>query len=154
LGWRSFSIGASLVQPKVFLSSRRPWGQRANFTGLVAPLRLLFRARAPRRPLVLWDEMVWYFSMNRPPSILKLSEDNESQELEFELEDLRSLSFEERSTMMRKKFKEMLKQLVELGYRRPFYLTDSIRSLSFVTQAVVVFSAVISGISLERQRLM
>jgi hypothetical protein len=92
--------------------------------------------------------------MTRPPSILKLSEDNESKELEFELEYLRSLSFEERMTMMRKKSKEMLKQLVELGYRRPFYLTDSIRSLSFVTQAVVVFSAVISGISLERQRLM
>ena len=34
--------------------------------------------------------------------------------------DLRSLSFEERLTMMRKKSKEMLKQLVELGYRKPF----------------------------------
>jgi hypothetical protein len=58
--------------------------------------------------------------MSEPPSILKLSEDNESQELEFELEYLRSLRFEERLTMMRKKSKEMLKQLVELGYRKPF----------------------------------
>lgn len=32
----------------------------------------------------------------------------------------------------------------------PSYLTDSIRFLSFVTHGVVVFSAVISGISLER----
>ncbi len=58
--------------------------------------------------------------MTRLPSILKLSEDNESKELEFKLEYLRSLSFEERMTMMRKKSKEMLKQLVELGYRKPF----------------------------------
>jgi len=58
--------------------------------------------------------------MTRPPSILKLPEDDESKELEFELEYLRSLSFEERLTMMRKKSKEMLKQLVELGYRKPF----------------------------------
>jgi len=54
--------------------------------------------------------------MAGPPSILKLSEDNELKELEFELEYLRSLSLEERLTMMRKKSKEMLKQLVELGY--------------------------------------
>ena len=58
--------------------------------------------------------------MTRPPSILKLSEDNESKELEFELEYLRSLSFEERMTMIREKSKETLKQLVELGYRKPF----------------------------------
>jgi len=58
--------------------------------------------------------------MAGPPSILKLSEDNELKELEFELEYLRSLSLEERLTMMRKKSKEMLKQLVELGYRKPF----------------------------------
>lgn len=50
--------------------------------------------------------MVRYFSMTKPPSILKLPEDNESKELEFELEYLRSLSFEERMTMMRKKSKE------------------------------------------------
>ena len=58
--------------------------------------------------------------MTGPPSILKLSEDNESKEFEFELEYLRSLSFEERMTVMTKKSKEMLKQLVELGYRKPF----------------------------------
>ena len=38
--------------------------------------------------------------MTRPQSILKLSEDNKSKELEFELEYLRSLSFEERLTMI------------------------------------------------------
>ena len=53
-------------------------------------------------------------------SILKLSGDDESKEIEFELEYLRSLTFEERLNMMRKKSKEMLKQLVELGYRKPF----------------------------------
>ena len=58
--------------------------------------------------------------MTRPPSILKLSEDNESKELEFELEYLRSLSFEELMTMMSEKSKEMLEQLVERGYRKPF----------------------------------
>ena len=46
----------------------------------------------------MWDEMVQYFGMTRPPSILKLSEDNESKELGFELEYLRPLSFEERMT--------------------------------------------------------
>ena len=64
--------------------------------------------------------MVQYFSMRRPTSILKLSEDDESKELEFELEYLRSLSFEERLAMMRKKSEEMMKRLVELGYRKPF----------------------------------
>ena len=58
--------------------------------------------------------------MSRPRSILKLSEDNEAKEVEFELEYLRSLTFEERLAMMRIKSKEMLKQLVELGYRKPF----------------------------------
>jgi hypothetical protein len=64
--------------------------------------------------------MVKYFSMTRPPSILKLSEDNESKELELELEYVRSLSFKERLTMMREKSKEMLQQLVERGCRKPF----------------------------------
>jgi len=58
--------------------------------------------------------------MSRPQHILKLSEDNEEKELEFELDYLRSLTCEERLTMMRKKSREMLKQLVELGYRKPF----------------------------------
>ena len=68
----------------------------------------------------MWDEMVKYSSKNKSTSILKLSEDNESKKLEFTLEFLRSLSFEELLTMMRKKSKEMPKQLVELGYRKPF----------------------------------
>jgi hypothetical protein len=58
--------------------------------------------------------------MSRPPFILKLSEDDEAKQLEFELEYLRSLGFEERLALMRKKSKEMLKQLVDLGHRKAF----------------------------------
>lgn len=52
--------------------------------------------------------------------ILKLSENDEEKELEFELQYLRSLTTEERLEMMRKKSMEMLKQMVDLGYRKPF----------------------------------
>jgi hypothetical protein len=58
--------------------------------------------------------------MKKKESILALSEHDESKELEFELEYLRSLTFEERLEMMIEKSKEMLKQMVELGYRKPF----------------------------------
>jgi hypothetical protein len=58
--------------------------------------------------------------MSRRRPILKLSKDDEAKEQEFELEYLRSLTFEERLTMMRKKSEEMLKQLVERGHRKPF----------------------------------
>jgi hypothetical protein len=52
--------------------------------------------------------------------ILKLSENDEEKELEFELQYLRSLTTEERFEMMWKKSREMLKQMVDLGYRKPF----------------------------------
>lgn len=58
--------------------------------------------------------------MDKKHSILALSEDDESQELEFELQYQLSLSFEERLSMMREKSEEMLRQMVELGYRKPF----------------------------------
>lgn len=58
--------------------------------------------------------------MDKNQSILALSEDDESQELEFELQYQLSLSFEERLNMMREKSEEMLRQMVELGYRKPF----------------------------------
>jgi hypothetical protein len=58
--------------------------------------------------------------LHKNRSILKLSEHDETKELEFELEYLRSLTFEERLALMRKKSKEMLRQLVNLGYRKPF----------------------------------
>jgi hypothetical protein len=58
--------------------------------------------------------------METRPSILVLSEHDEDKELEFELEYLRSLTFEDRLELMRKKSKEMLRQMVELGYRKPF----------------------------------
>ena len=53
-------------------------------------------------------------------SILKLSEADEVKELEFELDYLASLTFEERLTMMRQKSREMLRQMIEHGHRRPF----------------------------------
>jgi hypothetical protein len=58
--------------------------------------------------------------MERNRSILKLSRDDEEKELEFELNYLASLTFEERLQMMRQKSKEMLRQMVEHGHRRPF----------------------------------
>jgi hypothetical protein len=58
--------------------------------------------------------------MDKNQSILALSEHDENKELKFELEYLRSLTFEERLDMMREKSKEMLRQMVDLGYRKPF----------------------------------
>jgi hypothetical protein len=52
--------------------------------------------------------------------ILKLSVDDEEKELEFELNYLSSLTFEERLKMMREKSREMLKQMIDHGYRRSF----------------------------------
>jgi hypothetical protein len=59
-------------------------------------------------------------NMGGDSSILKLAGHDEERELEFELAYLRSLTFKERLTMMRRKSKEMLQQMVNLGYRRPF----------------------------------
>ena len=53
-------------------------------------------------------------------SILKLFQADEERELEFELNYLASLTFEERLKMMREKSREMLKQMVEHGHRKPF----------------------------------
>ena len=58
--------------------------------------------------------------MGKNTSILKLSADDEEKELEFELNYLASLTFEERLKMMREKSREMLKQMVEHGHRRSF----------------------------------
>lgn len=52
--------------------------------------------------------------------ILKLSGHDENKEMEFELEYLRSLTFEERLHMTRQKSREMLIQMVENGHRKPF----------------------------------
>ena len=57
-------------------------------------------------------------SMERNPHILKLSSDDEKKELEFELDYLSSLTFEERLKMMREKSREMLKQMIDHGHRR------------------------------------
>jgi hypothetical protein len=58
--------------------------------------------------------------MEKKSFILKLSQHDETKELEFQLDYLRSLTFEERLSLMRKKSEEMLRRLVNLGYRRPF----------------------------------
>ena len=58
--------------------------------------------------------------MKRNRSILKLSQADEAKELEFELDYLASLTFEERLKMMRQKSREMLRQMIEHGHRRPF----------------------------------
>lgn len=52
--------------------------------------------------------------------ILKLSADDEEKELDFELNYLSSLTFEERLKLMREKSQEMLRQMVDRGYRKPF----------------------------------
>ena len=52
--------------------------------------------------------------------VLKLSADDEEKELEFELEYLSSLTFEERLKMMTEKSREMLKQMIDHGHRRSF----------------------------------
>ena len=58
--------------------------------------------------------------MTKKPGVLKLSADDEEKELEFELNYLSSLTFEERLKMMREKSKEMLKQMIDHGHRRSF----------------------------------
>lgn len=58
--------------------------------------------------------------MTKKPWVLKLSADDEEKELEFELDYLSSLTFEERLKMMREKSREMLKQMIDHGHRRSF----------------------------------
>jgi hypothetical protein len=58
--------------------------------------------------------------MTKKPRVLKLSADDEEKELEFELDYLSSLTFEERLQMMREKSREMLKQMIDHGHRRSF----------------------------------
>ena len=57
--------------------------------------------------------------MEKDRMILKLSSDDAEKEFEFELNYLFSLTFEERFKMMREKSREMLRQMIEHGYRRP-----------------------------------
>lgn len=63
---------------------------------------------------------VYFEPMEKNKSILKLSQTDEERELEFELNYFASLTFEERLKMMRQKSREMLRQMVEHGHRRPF----------------------------------
>jgi hypothetical protein len=58
--------------------------------------------------------------MTNKPRVLTLSADDEEKELEFELNYLSSLTFEERLKMMREKSREMLKQMIDHGHRRSF----------------------------------
>jgi hypothetical protein len=52
--------------------------------------------------------------------ILKLDEDNEEKEIDFELDYQLSLNVEQRFRMMFQKSKEIAEMLVKNGYRRPF----------------------------------
>lgn len=61
--------------------------------------------------------------MTKKERVLKLTVHDEEQELEFELDYLSSLTFEERLKMMREKSREMLKQMIDHGHRRPFEIT-------------------------------
>ncbi len=63
---------------------------------------------------------VYFECVEKSRSVLKLSQPDEERELEFELNYLASLTFEERLKMMRQKSREMLRQVVEHGHRRPF----------------------------------
>jgi len=58
--------------------------------------------------------------MTNKLQVLTLSADDEEKELEFELNYLSSLTFEERLKMMREKSREMLKQMIDHGHRRSF----------------------------------
>ena len=58
--------------------------------------------------------------MTEKQRVLKLAVDDEEKELEFELDYLSSLMFEERLKMMREKSREMLKQMIDHGHRRSF----------------------------------
>jgi hypothetical protein len=63
-------------------------------------------------------KLVKFIMMKRNMHLLKLSLDDEKKELEFELDYLSSLTFEERLKMMREKSREMLKQMIDHGHRR------------------------------------
>jgi len=58
--------------------------------------------------------------MTKKERVLKLAVGDEEKELEFELDYLSSLTFQERLEMMREKSREMLKQMIDHGHRRPF----------------------------------
>jgi len=58
--------------------------------------------------------------MKNQSKVLKLAVDDEEKELEFELDYLSSLTFQERLKMMREKSREMLKQMIDHGHRKPF----------------------------------
>jgi len=63
-------------------------------------------------------KLVIFNVMKKNQHLLKLSSDDEKNELEFELDYLSSLTFEERFKMMREKSREMLKQMIDHGHRR------------------------------------
>jgi hypothetical protein len=58
--------------------------------------------------------------MTKKLLVLKLSAGDKEKELEFELDYLSSLTFEERLKVMREKSREMLKQMIDHGHRRSF----------------------------------
>ena len=57
--------------------------------------------------------------MSCRPRILVLSHHDESKEIDFELDFLRSLTIAQRFHLMQKKTKELLQLLKQSGHRRP-----------------------------------
>jgi hypothetical protein len=55
--------------------------------------------------------------------ILKLEDDNENQQLEFELAFQRTLSTQERFELMFRKSREIAEVLLRHGYRKPVEIT-------------------------------
>jgi hypothetical protein len=58
--------------------------------------------------------------VNAMSPILKLDDDDEDKEIDFELDYLLSLDVDQRFHMMFQKSKELAKMLVKNGHRRPF----------------------------------
>jgi len=64
----------------------------------------------------------------RDVPILKLSEHDESRELEFELDYLLRLTLEERFALVRERSEEMARTLIRHGHRRPAEIAKRPRS--------------------------
>ena len=103
----------SLSHPELFNSVNN-----VIFTRRARVPQSSFRVAPSRLDLHL--KKVYAEPMKRDPSILKMSQSDEERELEFELNYLASLTFEERLQMMKRKSREMLRQMIEHGHRRPF----------------------------------
>jgi hypothetical protein len=70
--------------------------------------------------LVDVSQLIDMQAVNTMSPILKLDEDDENKEIDFELDYQLSLNVEQRFRMMFQKSKEIAEMLVKNGHRRPF----------------------------------